>query len=96
MKTNLIVLFLFLSVNILFTQTTNDFRSATSGNWNVTSSWERYNGTSWVAASGIPTSTNCKWSAKSVLISNINSTHSTLFFKIILSNQIIIDKKIIF
>jgi hypothetical protein len=58
MKTNLIVLFLFLSVNILFTQTTDDYRSATSGNWNVTSSWERYNGTSWVAASGSPTSTN--------------------------------------
>lgn len=58
MKTNLIVLFLFLSVNILFSQTTDDYRSATSGNWNVTSSWERYNGTSWVAASGSPTSTN--------------------------------------
>jgi hypothetical protein len=37
-----------------------------------------------------------KVNKKSIQISNINSTHSTLFFKIILSNQIIIDKKIIF
>ena len=51
-------LFLFLSVNILFSQTTDDYRSATSGNWNNTSSWERYNGTSWVAASVTPASTN--------------------------------------
>ena len=58
MRKNLIVLFLFLCVNILFSQTTDDYRSITSGNWNDTSSWERYNGTSWVAASSSPSSTN--------------------------------------
>lgn len=34
----------------LFAQTAGDYRSATSGNWNVAATWETYNGTAWVAA----------------------------------------------
>ena len=55
-------IFPFLSVSILFTFfSTNilavtDFRSVTSGNWNSTSTWESFNGTSWVGASSTPTS----------------------------------------
>jgi hypothetical protein len=33
-----------------------DYRSKASGNWNATSTWERYNGTLWVAAVATPTS----------------------------------------
>lgn len=35
-----------------------DYRTKASGNWNSTSTWEKYNGTSWVAATATPTSAN--------------------------------------
>ncbi len=35
---------------------TGDYRSAASGNWNAIASWERFNGTAWVAAAATPTS----------------------------------------
>ena len=40
-------------------QTTNDYRSSSSGNWNERLNWERYNGTSWLtptAGEGAPNS----------------------------------------
>lgn len=49
---------LFLGFLVLFgpvrAQTVNDYRSAGSGAWNNTSTWERFNGTSWVAAVSVP------------------------------------------
>lgn len=39
-------------------QTTNDYRSRQTGNWNSTATWERFNGTSWVTATVTPTNTN--------------------------------------
>ena len=36
----------------------NDYRSITSGSWNSTSTWQRYNGSSWVAATSAPTSSH--------------------------------------
>ncbi len=33
-----------------------DYRSATSGNWNTTSTWQTFNGLFWLAASSTPTS----------------------------------------
>jgi len=33
-----------------------DYRSIATGNWNSASTWEKYNGTSWAAASAAPTS----------------------------------------
>ncbi len=33
-----------------------DYRSAATGNWSSTSTWQRFNGSSWVAAAAIPTS----------------------------------------
>lgn len=39
-------------------QTAGDYRSLTSGNWNATSSWQTFDGASWVAASSTPTSSN--------------------------------------
>ncbi|MBP6335287.1 MAG: T9SS type A sorting domain-containing protein [Bacteroidia bacterium] len=35
---------------------TDEYRSLTSGNWNVNSTWQRYNGSTWVAATATPTS----------------------------------------
>jgi len=33
-----------------------DYRTAASGNWNSTSTWQKYNGTTWIAAVTTPTS----------------------------------------
>jgi len=46
--------------NRAFAQSSGDYRTATSGNWNSASTWERYNGSSWVASpsQGAPTSSN--------------------------------------
>src|ERR1700738_1313772 len=37
-------------------QSVGDYRSAATGNWNATITWERFDGTTWVAAVGTPTS----------------------------------------
>lgn len=41
----------------LYSQALNDYRSIATGNWNTTGTWQRYNGTAWVAAVAVPTST---------------------------------------
>lgn len=41
-----------------YAQNTGDYRSLTSGNWNATTTWQRYNGTGWVAATSYPSSTD--------------------------------------
>jgi len=41
-----------------FGQSLNDYRSnVTTGNWNALGSWQRYNGTDWVAATALPGAT---------------------------------------
>ena len=35
-------------------QTTGDFRSYQTGNWNATSTWQTWNGSSWVSATSTP------------------------------------------
>ena len=42
--------------NALFAAANGDYRSKATGNWSATTTWEFYNGTSWVAATGTPTS----------------------------------------
>ncbi|MFC5980543.1 PA14 domain-containing protein, partial [Flavobacterium salmonis] len=44
----------FLFGNTVFGQTTGDYRSVGTGNWTTLSSWQYYNGTSWVAATSYP------------------------------------------
>ena len=39
-------------------QTAGDYRSAATGNWNAIATWERFNGTTWVAAATAPASTD--------------------------------------
>jgi len=41
-----------------FAQAAGDYRSAATGNWNANATWQRFDGTSWVAASATPTSTD--------------------------------------
>ncbi len=43
------IVFLFLSLSSV-AQVAGDYRSLTTGNWNVNTTWERYDGASWVAA----------------------------------------------
>jgi len=45
-------------VSIAWTQALDDYRTAQSGDWNNTATWERYNGTAWEAATTTPTSAN--------------------------------------
>lgn len=45
-----ITLFLVFVLSIVHAQTTGDFRSITSGVWNVNTSWQRYDGTTWANA----------------------------------------------
>ncbi|MBK5284849.1 MAG: T9SS type A sorting domain-containing protein [Bacteroidia bacterium] len=54
-----LLLFINLSDNrIAYAAANGDYRTATSGNWSSTATWEKYNGSIWVAASSSPTSTN--------------------------------------
>ena len=39
------------------TLVTNSYQSVATGNWNATSTWQRYNGTTWVAATVVPDGT---------------------------------------
>jgi len=55
-KTLLIILLAILNVNFLFSQSAGDFRTVASGNWNTLATWQRYDGTNWVAATAFPTS----------------------------------------
>lgn len=43
-----------LAISVSSAQSTGDYRTANSGNWNNTSTWETYNGTSWATATAVP------------------------------------------
>ncbi|HMP88453.1 MAG TPA: hypothetical protein PKE63_14330, partial [Lacibacter sp.] len=49
MKHGLVILLLFF-IHFSFAQVTGDFQTRVSGNWSDFNSWNRYNGTAWVAA----------------------------------------------
>lgn len=59
----LLLIFSVLIIGLIFTantygQSTGDYRSATSGNWGTfATTWEKFDGTNWVAATAIPTLT---------------------------------------
>lgn len=52
----LIITVLFLTITISSAQSTGDYRSAGKGKWNDSTTWQRYNGSAWVAASARPDS----------------------------------------
>ncbi|MBX7044451.1 MAG: hypothetical protein K1X86_01325 [Ignavibacteria bacterium] len=55
---SLIVIFIALFFNISFSQTLNDYKAIASGNWGTAANWQRYNGSSWVAAGTSPSNTS--------------------------------------
>jgi hypothetical protein len=55
MKTFLVSLLLVVAVGLM-AQNSGDFRSKASGNWTSTSTWQTYNGSSWVDAGTTPNS----------------------------------------
>src|SRR5690606_18218950 len=46
------VLFFLFAKSVLYAQSVNDYRSAGSGNWSTTSTWQRWNGSAWVTPTG--------------------------------------------
>lgn len=53
---SLTLFFNFSSKDDAFAASSGEYRSKTSGNWNATGTWQRYNGSSWVNATATPTS----------------------------------------
>src|SRR5438046_629527 len=47
--------FQFAKVGNTYAATSGDYRAVATGNWNSTSTWQTYNGSSWVAAGTTPT-----------------------------------------
>ena len=68
------------SVGETFAQATGDYRSIVSGNWSAAATWQRFNGTAWVAAPSAPTGTGVitVQSADSVFIDAAVSITGTL------------------
>src|SRR4051812_9954272 len=55
----LIFLFSFTNnTNVSAASANGDYRTATSGNWNGVTVWQKYNGSSWLATASAPASTN--------------------------------------
>ncbi|PVD49471.1 hypothetical protein DC498_24960, partial [Terrimonas sp.] len=54
MRYIIFTILLFVQLGV-YAQSTGDYRSKQSGNWEDAGSWETYNGTSWVAATNYPT-----------------------------------------
>lgn len=51
----ILVLGFIMMVSAAFAQTTNDYRTTGSGGWTSVATWQRYNGSVWVAATAFPT-----------------------------------------
>ncbi len=60
-----------------------DYRTAASGNWNSTATWQKYNGTSWIAAVATPTS------AGGVI--EIQSGHTVTVSASVTAAQLVVD-----
>lgn len=56
MRCLFLMLIPFFVTSSLLAQVSGDFRSAGSGDWNNTGTWQRYDGTAWVSAVSTPTS----------------------------------------
>ena len=76
-------LLLVLSSFAATSQTTGDYRSAASGNWNVAATWQRYDGATWVAAVTPPSS------ADGVI--TILNTHTVTVNFAVTVDQVVVD-----
>jgi len=70
-------------INKAYGAASGDYRSIATGNWNATSTWERYNGSAWVAASATPTS------AAGVI--SIQSGHTVSVTANVTVDQVVVD-----
>ncbi len=79
------LLLLLLLCNALLSQaqTSGDYRSAATGNWNVAATWERFDGSAWQPAAAVPSSTDGTVTIRSPHTVTINSS--------VTADQIIID-----
>jgi hypothetical protein len=64
-------------------QTTGDYQSFATGNWNNPGTWQRFDGTSFVAASTAPASTDG--------IITVRSGHNVTLNSTITADQIVVD-----
>ena len=78
-STSLLLLF----ASVINAQSVGDFRSVATGNWNVAANWERYNGSSWVAAAAAPVSTDG--------VISIRNTHTITINAGVTADQIVVD-----
>ncbi|MFN8154986.1 MAG: T9SS type A sorting domain-containing protein [Bacteroidia bacterium] len=62
---------------------TDDYRSKTTGNWSSASTWERYNGTTWVNAVSAPSSTNN--------VITIQNGHTVTLTSNVTADQLVVD-----
>lgn len=76
----LLLPFTFYSAN---SQTTGDYRSAASGNWNLAATWEIFNGSAWVGAIAIPSSTDG--------VITIRNSHTVTANTAITADQVVVD-----
>jgi len=54
MKTNFYTIVFVLLVNLIYSQNKGDYRTIASGNWEDSTKWQTYNGTTWVATTEYP------------------------------------------
>src|SRR5688572_17282602 len=72
-----------ISFTVALSQATGEYRSATSGAWNLATTWQRYDGANWVAAATGPSSTDG--------VITILNTHTVTANTAITADQIVID-----
>ncbi len=84
MRKYLFLLFLSaISFSVAKSQATGDYRSAANGNWNSAATWQRYDGTNWVAAVTPPSSTDG--------VITILNTHTVTVNFAVTVDQVIVD-----
>src|SRR5450432_1970450 len=83
MKNLLLLVLIFSVFTQLSAQTTGDFRTAASGDWSLASTWQRFNGASWVSAPSAPTSTDG-------VISILNS-HTITITTAVTADQVVVN-----
>jgi hypothetical protein len=69
----------------VYAQSTGDYRSLTTGNWNSIATWERYNGTAWVPATTGQTPTSSDGAV------TIRSGHTVTITAAVTGDQVVID-----